>query len=86
MSTNPRTEPVKDIPGDYRNTDATDARWSDRYHATSVYSAGARFTVTRRLGNAKPEEAMAALTRSLASRTAVSGRPTSMNLGSWLPT
>ena len=39
-------------------------------------SAGARFTVMRRMGNSQPEFLMAALTRSLASWTAVSGKPT----------
>ena len=40
-------------------------------------SAGARLTVMRLLGNSKPELTMAARTRSRASLTSVSGRPTS---------
>ena len=38
-------------------------------------SAGARFTVMRRMGNSKPELRMAARTLSRASWTAVSGQP-----------
>ena len=45
-------------------------------------SAGARFTVIRLPGNSKPELTMAARTRSRASRTSVSGRPTSVIPGS----
>ena len=45
-------------------------------------SAGARFTVIRRMGNSQPEFLMAARTRSLASWTAVSGRPTMEKDGS----
>ena len=41
-------------------------------------SAGARLTVMVRLGNRNPVEATAARTRSLASLTAVSGRPESL--------
>ena len=44
-------------------------------------SAGARETVMRRCGNSKPELRMAALTRSRASCTAVSGKPTIVKAG-----
>ncbi len=44
--------------------------------------AGARLTVTRRAGNSKPELRIAAWTRSRASRTARSPRPTIVNVGS----
>ena len=43
--------------------------------------AGARFTVTRLSGNSKPELRIAARTRSRASRTARSARPTIAKLG-----
>src|SRR5205085_5765634 len=43
--------------------------------------AGARFTVIRFNGNSKPELTMAARTRSRASRTALSARPTTVNAG-----
>ncbi len=49
-------------------------------------SAGARLTVTRPAGNSKPPLAIAARTRSLLSRTAVSSRPTTENVGSPAPT
>src|SRR5688572_19703607 len=45
-------------------------------------SAGARFTVIRRAGNSKCAWLSAARTRSRASRTSVSGRPTMWNDGS----
>lgn len=45
-------------------------------------SAGARFTVVRDLDQRKPLLAMAVVTRSLLSRTAASGRPTSTIAGS----
>jgi hypothetical protein len=45
-------------------------------------SAGARFTVTRDTGKENPLFLMAARTRSRASLTAVSGRPTTSNWGS----
>ena len=45
-------------------------------------SAGARFTVMRRLGNSNRELMIALRTRSLLSRTVASGRPTMANLGS----
>ena len=41
-------------------------------------SAGARLTVIRRAGNSKPELRIAERTRSRASRTAVSGNPTTV--------
>src|SRR5688572_20605326 len=49
-------------------------------------SAGARFTVIRRSGNSNPLFRIAARTRSRASRTAVSGRPTMSKPGSPLAT
>ena len=45
-------------------------------------SAGARLTVIRRIGNSHPEFLMAARTRSRASCTAASGRPTIVKAGS----
>src|SRR5262249_46235095 len=45
-------------------------------------SAGARLTVMRRAGSARPEATSAARTRSRASDTALSGRPTTLNAGS----
>ena len=45
-------------------------------------SAGARLTVTRLTGNSRPQFLMEARTRSRASRTAASGRPTTSNWGS----
>jgi len=45
--------------------------------------AGARFTVTRRRGHSKPALRMAAMTRSLLSRTVLSGNPTTVNDGNW---
>ena len=42
---------------------------------------GARFTVTRDIGQGRPLESTAARTRSRASRTAASGRPTMVNPG-----
>ena len=47
---------------------------------------GAKLTVTRRIGQDKPLDKTAALTRSLASRTAASGRPTIVNPGKPLDT
>ena len=44
--------------------------------------AGARLTVMRLTGKVKPQFLMAALTRSLASLTAASGRPTTLKAGS----
>ena len=44
--------------------------------------AGARLTVMRSCGNTKPEFTSAALTRSRASRTALSASPTTANAGS----
>ena len=44
-------------------------------------SAGAKLTVTEVLGKEKPEFLIAARTRSLASLTEASGRPTIVNLG-----
>ena len=44
-------------------------------------SAGARFTVMRRMGNSQPELRTAARTRSRDSWTAVSGRPTTVKAG-----
>src|SRR5882672_3136638 len=48
-------------------------------------SAGARLTVMRRAGNSKRELTRAARTRSRASFTSVSGRPTMVNEGSPFP-
>ncbi len=45
-------------------------------------SAGAMLTVMRRAGNARPEAISAARTRSRASDTALSGKPTTLNAGS----
>lgn len=45
-------------------------------------SAGARLTVTRRRGHSYPALRRAAMTRSLLSRTALSGRPTTVKEGS----
>src|ERR1700738_4269268 len=45
-------------------------------------SAGARLTVIRRAGSASPDATRAARTRSRASDTALSGRPTTLNAGS----
>ena len=47
-----------------------------------LMSAGTRFTVILRRGNSQPELRIAALTRSLASCTAVSGSPTIVKEGS----
>ena len=47
---------------------------------------GAKLTVTRRSGHGRPLERTAARTRSRASRTAASGRPTMVNPGSPLET
>lgn len=49
-------------------------------------SAGARLTVSRRLGNSNPQFSSAARTRSALSRTAACGRPTMWNAGNPLPT
>jgi hypothetical protein len=45
------------------------------------WSAGARLTVMRRDGSASPDEVSAARTRSRASDTALSPRPTTLNAG-----
>ncbi len=53
---------------------------------TFLYLAGARFTVRRQSGQGNPLDRMAARTRSRASRTAASGRPTMVKPGRPLET
>ena len=85
--------PSRDSSPRNREESGTDATWREfKRSATAIgksyagpaflRSAGARLTVIRRIGNSQPELRTAARTRSRASWTAVSGRPTIVKEGS----